>query len=242
MISAMSSRASSGSSGPYPRTSLQISSSRSSCSEFDLTIDLSAMISATMSRISSRAASCSMVASWLRSIESIRALKIADLVWKYSLSRVIASALRTSTISSLRRRVMAASTTGLGTSARAGTAGTAADPPVAGEGLACGRGGSAAPGVLPPNDCRLPNISGLLELQERGQLGRLALAAHLWRRPACHVHADDAEDVVDAVVGRNLGEHLAVVGRGTVGGRIEWNLTQQLALDGGSKLLGSDLG
>ena len=52
-----------------------------------MTIDLSAMISATMSRISSRAASCSMVASWLRSIESISALKIADLVWKYSLSR-----------------------------------------------------------------------------------------------------------------------------------------------------------
>ena len=43
-------------------------------------IDLRAMISATMSRISSRAATWSMVASWLRSMESIRALKIADLV------------------------------------------------------------------------------------------------------------------------------------------------------------------
>src|SRR5665213_673614 len=67
-----------------------MSSSRSSCSEIDITIDLSAMISATISRISSRAASWSIVASWLRSIESIRALKIADLVWKYSLSRWMA--------------------------------------------------------------------------------------------------------------------------------------------------------
>ena len=47
-----------------------------------MTMDLSAMISATMSRISSRAAWLSIVASWLRSMESISALKMADLVWK----------------------------------------------------------------------------------------------------------------------------------------------------------------
>src|SRR4029079_6819185 len=52
MMSAISSRASSGSRGPKPRTSLQMSSSRSSCSEIDITMFLIAMISLTMSRIS----------------------------------------------------------------------------------------------------------------------------------------------------------------------------------------------
>jgi len=55
----MSSRASSGSSGPKPRTSLQISSSRSSCSAIDSTKFLMVTISWTMSRISSRALSAS---------------------------------------------------------------------------------------------------------------------------------------------------------------------------------------
>src|SRR5216683_350661 len=55
MMSEMSSRDNSGSSGPYPRTSLQMSSSSSSCSAIDITMFLIAMISLTMSRISSRA-------------------------------------------------------------------------------------------------------------------------------------------------------------------------------------------
>ena len=55
MMSAISSRDSNGSSGPYPRTSLQMSSSSSSCSAIDITMFLIAMISLTMSRISSRA-------------------------------------------------------------------------------------------------------------------------------------------------------------------------------------------
>src|SRR3569833_2782740 len=217
-----------------------MSSSRSSCSEIDMTIDLSAMISATMSRISSRAASCSMVASWLRSMESIRALKIADLVWKYSLSRAIASAERTSTMSSLRRRLTAASITGRGTSAR--TAGGVAWTAVAaGGGLACGRGASAAPGVLPPDGWRLPNIAGHRELQERRELEATALADGLRRRAAGDVHTDGAEDVVGTIVGCHLGEHLAVVGGGAEGRGIEADLAEQLALDRGRELLGSDL-
>src|SRR3569833_1786361 len=242
MMSAMSSRASSGSRGPYPRTSLQISSSRSSCSEIDITIDLSAMISATMSRISSRAASWSMVASWLRSIESIRALKIADLVWKYSLSRWIASAERTSTISSLRRRFTAASTTGLGTSTRAGT-GAVVTTPIKGA-LGCGRGASAAPGVFPPKERHKPNISGLLELQQRTELQAAAprLGCCLGRGTAGHVHADHAEDLIGPVVRRDLGEHLAVVCSRPERRRVEGDLAEQLALNRCRELLGCNLG
>src|SRR5689334_14844167 len=129
-----------------------------------------------------------MVASWLRSIESIRALKIADLVWKYSLSRWIASAERTSTISSFRRRLMAASTTGLGTSTRVGAGADRAE--LTAGALGCGRGASAAPGVLPPKVWRLPNISGLLELQQRAELEAAALGCRFRRRAAGYMHAD----------------------------------------------------
>ena len=80
MMSAMSSRASSGSSGPKPRTSLQMSSSRSSCSAMDSTRFLIVTISCTISRISSRAASVSSLDRAARSIASIRALKINDFV------------------------------------------------------------------------------------------------------------------------------------------------------------------
>jgi hypothetical protein len=81
MMSAMSSRASRGSRGPYPSTSLQMSSSSSSCSAIDITTFLRAMISLTMSRISSRAASASSRESWERSMASIKAPKIMLLVW-----------------------------------------------------------------------------------------------------------------------------------------------------------------
>jgi hypothetical protein len=56
-----------------------MSSSSSSCSAIDITIFLIAMISLTMSRISSRADSLSSLASWARSIASIRAPKIVAL-------------------------------------------------------------------------------------------------------------------------------------------------------------------
>src|SRR5690606_32901743 len=194
-----------------------MSSSRSSCSEMDMMMDLSAMISATMSRISSRAASWSMVASWLRSIESISALKMADLVWKYSLSRCAASGLRTSMTSSLR---FAGSGERSNSVRAAGTTGATG-----------GRGaGMLAPGVLPPKLVRLPNIRGLSGalLQERGEL-EARLAGGAFRRGAAgDVHADGAEHLVGAVVGGDFGDHLAVIGRSAEGLRVETELAEQL--------------
>jgi hypothetical protein len=52
-----------------------MSSSSSSCSAIDITTLLIWIISLTMSRISSRAAAASSLASWVRSMVSIRALK-----------------------------------------------------------------------------------------------------------------------------------------------------------------------
>jgi hypothetical protein len=79
------------------------------------------------------------------------ALKIADLVWKYSLSRAAASGERTSTISSLRARPTLIS---------AGVVRRAVISRGGGGGATCGRAGATvwAPGVLPPKVCRLPNI------------------------------------------------------------------------------------
>jgi hypothetical protein len=58
-----------------------MSSSSSSCSAIDITMFLIAMISLTISRISSRADSPSSLASWARSIASIRAPKMVALTW-----------------------------------------------------------------------------------------------------------------------------------------------------------------
>src|SRR3569623_3388203 len=111
----------------------------------------------------------------------------------------MASAERTSTISSLRKRLTAASTTGFGTSTRAGAAATTAE--LGGGALGWGRGASAAPGVFPPKVWRLPNISGLLQLQQRAELQApaLCLARGFRRRSAGHVHADHPENLVGAV-------------------------------------------
>ncbi|MNL44980.1 hypothetical protein D3C87_1675920 [compost metagenome] len=118
-----------------------------------MTIDLSAMISPTMSRISSRADCCSIVASWLRSMESIRALKMADLVWKYSLSRCTSTGLRTSSTSSVVRwRDAMPSLSELRRGAGCAGAGSGR------AGLGIGRATSPTPGVLPPNVVRLPNM------------------------------------------------------------------------------------
>src|SRR4051812_34377737 len=150
----------------------------------------------------------------------------------------MASAERTSTMSSLRSRLTAASTTGLGTtwSTRAGMV----DTPLGGDG--CGRGASAAPGVLPPKLCRLPNMSGLLELQERGQLDAGPLAGRLGSGAAGDVHADGAEHVVGAIVGGDFSDHLAVVGGGAEGGGVERDRAQQPALDRLGEFLRRDLG
>jgi hypothetical protein len=93
-----------------------------------------------------------MVASWLRSIESIRALKIADLVWKYSLSRCADSGPRTSTTSSLRGLVTTLSTDRCTISVRAAGMDAGAE--------GTGRGASWTLGVLPPKVVRLPNMGG----------------------------------------------------------------------------------
>src|SRR6185437_11638452 len=198
-----------------------------------ITIDLSAMISETMSRISSRAATWSMVASWERSIESISALKIADLVWWYSLSRAIASGLRTSTTSALAcGRLLS----GAGRGAAAGSGRAAAG---------AGLGVAAVPAVLPPKLVRLPNMrlpSGLLELLEKaGQRQIARLAGHFRQRAAGHVQRDRPVDIVAAIIGGHLGNHLPVIGRRAEDRRIERDLAQQPGFDRGGEFLGGDL-
>ena len=56
-----------------------------------------------------------------------------------------------------------------------------------------------------------------------------------------HMHADGAIDVVDLVVGRDLGDHLAIVGGRAEEGRVERNLAEQLAINGGGELVRRDL-
>src|SRR6185437_2513582 len=179
-----------------------------------------------------------MVASWERSIESIRALKMADLVWWYSLSRAIASGLRTSITSSAPRSRAAASGVARGaTSVARGATGA-------------GLGDSATAGALPPKLVRLPNMVplpfqgsrplALLEQIRKLQAARLApgfggAAPH-------HVHGDRPIDFVAAVVGRNFGNHLPVVGCRSEDGGIERDLAQQLAIDRGGELRRADLG
>src|SRR5690606_6369604 len=90
----------------------------------------------------------------------------------------------------------------------------------AGAGLSTGRGGWATPGVLPPNVVRLPNMDIVLVPCPSGPLpeqGRQAEQAGRPRRAmadlaAGDLHADGGKHFVGLAVGRDLGDHLAVIG------------------------------
>ena len=81
-----------------------------------------------------------------------------------------------------------------------------------------------------------------MSFRNEGSLRLPPLLGRFGRRAAGDVHADGAEDVVDAVVGRDFGEHLAVVGGGAEGRGVERDLAEQLALDRGREFLRRDLG
>ena len=57
-----------------------------------------------------------------------------------------------------------------------------------------------------------------------------------------NMHADSAINFVDLVVGRDLSDHLTVIGGGAEQGRVERDLAQQLAFDRLGELAWTDFG